>query len=62
MCRPKDAIRAMKKRLNGNRNYREVMLVLTVSTKGARCDAKIINLMASVLLLSTSTCLGVLDR
>ncbi|XP_075890788.1 TOM1-like protein 2 isoform X2 [Nelusetta ayraudi] len=27
---PKDAIRAMKKRLNGNRNYREVMLVLTV--------------------------------
>lgn len=52
----------MKKRLNGNRNYREVMLVLTVSTKGARCDAKIINLMASVLLLSTSTCLDVLDR
>lgn len=30
-CRPKDAIRAMKKRLNGNRNYREVMLALTVS-------------------------------
>ncbi|XP_006800993.1 TOM1-like protein 2 isoform X3 [Neolamprologus brichardi] len=27
---PKDAIRAMKKRLNGNRNYREVMLALTV--------------------------------
>ncbi|KAJ8413676.1 hypothetical protein AAFF_G00081830 [Aldrovandia affinis] len=27
---PKDAIRAMKKRLNGNRNYREVMLGLTV--------------------------------
>ncbi|XP_030610323.1 TOM1-like protein 2 isoform X4 [Archocentrus centrarchus] len=26
---PKDAIRAMKKRLNGNRNYREVMLALT---------------------------------
>uniref|UniRef100_A0A8D3E181 Target of myb1 like 2 membrane trafficking protein n=1 Tax=Scophthalmus maximus TaxID=52904 RepID=A0A8D3E181_SCOMX len=27
---PKDAIRAVKKRLNGNRNYREVMFALTV--------------------------------
>ncbi|XP_047232732.1 TOM1-like protein 2 isoform X3 [Girardinichthys multiradiatus] len=27
---PKDAIRAVKKRLGGNRNYREVMLTLTV--------------------------------
>ncbi|XP_029553728.1 TOM1-like protein 2 isoform X2 [Salmo trutta] len=27
---PKDAIRAMKKRLNGNKNYREVTLALTV--------------------------------
>ncbi|KAJ8387134.1 hypothetical protein AAFF_G00160740 [Aldrovandia affinis] len=27
---PKDAIRAVKKRINGNRNYREVMLALTV--------------------------------
>uniref|UniRef100_A0A672Q2Q2 Target of myb1 like 2 membrane trafficking protein n=1 Tax=Sinocyclocheilus grahami TaxID=75366 RepID=A0A672Q2Q2_SINGR len=26
---PKDAIRAVKKRLNGNKNYREVMLTLT---------------------------------
>lgn len=29
--RPKDAVRAVKKRLNGNKNYREVMLTLTVS-------------------------------
>ncbi|KAM8960361.1 TOM1-like protein 2 [Pelodytes ibericus] len=27
---PKDALRALKKRLNGNKNYREVMLALTV--------------------------------
>ncbi|XP_075686760.1 TOM1-like protein 2 isoform X5 [Rhinoderma darwinii] len=27
---PKDAIRGLKKRLNGNKNYREVMLALTV--------------------------------
>uniref|UniRef100_A0A8C1JEK8 Target of myb1 like 2 membrane trafficking protein n=1 Tax=Cyprinus carpio TaxID=7962 RepID=A0A8C1JEK8_CYPCA len=27
---PKDAMRAVKKRLNGNRNFREVMLALTV--------------------------------
>ncbi|XP_058012838.1 TOM1-like protein 2 isoform X2 [Ahaetulla prasina] len=27
---PKDAVRALKKRLNGNKNYREVMLALTV--------------------------------
>ncbi|KAI5623165.1 TOM1-like protein 2, partial [Silurus asotus] len=27
---PKDALRAVKKRLNGNKNYREVMLTLTV--------------------------------
>ncbi len=28
--RPKDAMRALKKRLGGNKNYREVMLALTV--------------------------------
>lgn len=30
--RPKDAMRALKKRLGGNKNYREVMLALTVRT------------------------------
>lgn len=40
MCRPKDAIRAVKKRLNGNRNYREVMLTLTVSSKQAHRSIK----------------------
>lgn len=30
--RPKDAMRALKKRLCGNKNYREVMLALTVRT------------------------------
>ncbi|XP_061765044.1 TOM1-like protein 2 isoform X2 [Nerophis ophidion] len=33
---PKDAIRAVKKRLNGNRNYREVMLTLTVLETGVK--------------------------
>ncbi|XP_037611510.1 TOM1-like protein 2 isoform X5 [Sebastes umbrosus] len=33
---PKDAIRAVKKRLNGNRNYREVMLALTVLETGVK--------------------------
>lgn len=32
--RPKDAMRALKKRLCSNRNYREVMLALTVR----RCE------------------------
>lgn len=40
LFRPKDAIRAVKKRLNGNRNYREVMLALTVSIKWAQCGVK----------------------
>ena len=30
LCRPKDSMRALKKRLGGNKNYREVMLALTV--------------------------------
>jgi len=29
--RPKDAVRALKKRIVGNRNFKEVMLALTVS-------------------------------
>ncbi|XP_068439060.1 TOM1-like protein 2 isoform X2 [Clinocottus analis] len=33
---PKDAIRAVKKRLNGNRNYKEVMLTLTVLETGVK--------------------------
>ncbi|KAL6095287.1 tom1l2 [Pungitius sinensis] len=33
---PKDAMRAVKKRLNGNRNYREVMLTLTVLETGVK--------------------------
>lgn len=30
-CRPKDAFRAIKKRIVGNKNFHEVMLALTVS-------------------------------
>lgn len=29
--RPKDAVRAIKKRIAGNKNFKEVMLALTVS-------------------------------
>lgn len=32
--RPKDAMRALKKRLCGNKNYKEVMLALTVRASG----------------------------
>ncbi|XP_030646695.1 TOM1-like protein 2 isoform X6 [Chanos chanos] len=35
---PKDAIRAVKKRLNGNRNYREVMLALTIARLRSELD------------------------
>ena len=31
LYRPKDAVRAIKKRISGNKNFREVMLALTVS-------------------------------
>lgn len=36
--RPKDAMRALKKRLCGNKNYREVMLALTVRASGFHID------------------------
>lgn len=32
-CRPKDAFRAIKKRIVGNKNFHEVMLALTVSDR-----------------------------
>uniref|UniRef100_A0A672H2T4 Target of myb1 like 2 membrane trafficking protein n=1 Tax=Salarias fasciatus TaxID=181472 RepID=A0A672H2T4_SALFA len=35
---PKDAIRAVKKRVNGNRNYREVMLALTICRLRSELD------------------------
>ena len=34
-CRPKDAFRAIKKRIVGNKNFHEVMLALTVSGQGS---------------------------
>lgn len=41
--RPKDAMRALKKRLCGNKNYREVMLALTVR-RAFTCDCAASNL------------------
>ncbi|XP_078521324.1 TOM1-like protein 2 isoform X4 [Lissotriton helveticus] len=45
---PKDAIRALKKRLNGNKNYREVMLALTIlETCVKNCGHRFHTLVAS---------------
>ncbi|XP_069501818.1 TOM1-like protein 2 isoform X7 [Ambystoma mexicanum] len=45
---PKDGIRALKKRLNGNKNYREVMLALTIlETCVKNCGHRFHSLVAS---------------
>lgn len=47
--RPKDAMRALKKRLSGNRNFREVMLALTVSCHISWCHVIKVNPKPSLL-------------
>lgn len=55
--RPKDAMRALKKRLSGNKNYREVMLTLTVKTSYFYLDCFIVKLVLN----SPDTSVGIVS-